>query len=123
MDRLPDDAIRRQVVDNDALLAAITGKHTHYFRFPAGNYGPRALEDVEELGYKVVHWSFESGDPIKDLTPTALARWVLVKTRPGSILIFHINGRGWSTGDALPQIVGDLRRRGYSFTTLDAALE
>ena len=42
--------------------------------------------------------------------------------KPGNILIFHINGRGWSTGEALPSIVGQLRRRGYRFTRLDALL-
>jgi peptidoglycan/xylan/chitin deacetylase (PgdA/CDA1 family) len=47
---------------------------------------------------------------------------VLAKTRPGSILIFHINGRGWSTAAALPDIVTELRRRGYRFTTLADAL-
>ncbi len=119
MDRLPDGEIGRQVTDNDALLAEITGRHTRYFRFPAGNVGPRALGDVEGLGYKVVHWSFESGDPIKNLTPDALSRWVLGRARPGGILIFHINGRGWATGEALPGIVDALRARGYRFTTLE----
>ena len=119
MEGLDDEAIRREVSDNDALLTTITGKHPRFFRFPAGNYGPRSLKDVEDLGYKVVHWSFASGDPVKDLTPEELARWVLFKTKPGSILIFHINGRGWSTGKALPAIIEQLRLRGYRFTTLD----
>ncbi|PKU23434.1 polysaccharide deacetylase family protein [Telmatospirillum siberiense] len=122
MDRLDDLAIRREVEENDALLAGITGRHSRYFRFPAGNVSPRSLKDVEDLGYKVVHWSFPSGDPVRDLTPSALTRWVLAKTRPGSILIFHINGRGWSTGEALPAIVEQLRGHGFRFTRLDAQL-
>lgn len=122
MERLSDAAIRHEVEDNDALLAGITGRHSRYFRFPAGNSSPRALKDVEDLGYHVVHWSFASGDPVRDLKPPELTRWVLTKTKPGSILIFHINGRGWSTGDALPGIVEQLRRRGYRFTRLDALL-
>jgi peptidoglycan/xylan/chitin deacetylase (PgdA/CDA1 family) len=122
MDRLSDEAIRHEVLDNDALLGAITGKHSRYFRFPAGNASPRALKDVEDMGYHVVHWSFPSGDPVRDITPSELTRWVLSKTKPGNILIFHINGRGWSTGEALPSIVGQLRRRGYRFTRLDALL-
>jgi len=110
------------VTENDALLASITGHHTRFFRFPAGNHSPRAVADVEGLGYKVVHWSFASGDPGKSVTPDALRNWVLFKTKPGSILIFHINGRGWSTGAALPGLVDDLTRRGYRFTTLDKML-
>jgi len=122
MDRLSDEAIRHEVGDNDALLAGITGRHSRYFRFPAGNVSPHALKAVEDMGYHVVHWSFPSGDPVRDLTPTALSRWVLAKTKPGTILIFHINGRGWSTGEALPTIVEQLRNRGYRFTRLDAVL-
>jgi len=123
MDRLSDDAIRHQVADNDALLFDLVGRHTRYFRFPAGNANPRAIKDVEDLGFTVVHWSFASGDPAKTVSPDALTRWVLGQTRPGSILIFHINGRGWSTAAALPAIVAGLRARGYGFTTLEGALK
>lgn len=122
MERLDDATVRREVLDTEALLQTITGRRTRYFRFPAGNYDERTLADVERLGYRVVHWSFASGDPVKSVTPEELSRWVLLKTRPGSILIFHINGRGWSTGRALPGIVAALRGRGYRFTRLDALL-
>lgn len=122
MDQLSDEAISHEVQGNDALLAAITGRHSRFFRFPAGNSSPRALKDVENLGYRVVHWSFPSGDPVRDLKPLELARWVLTKTKPGSILIFHINGRGWSTGEALPVIIDQLKRRGYRFARLDTML-
>jgi peptidoglycan/xylan/chitin deacetylase (PgdA/CDA1 family) len=122
MERMSDEEIRHQIADNDALLASITGRHTHSFRFPAGNHDDRGVAIAEQLGFKVVHWSFASGDPAKEVTPQHLQDWVLSETRPGSILIFHINGRGWSTGDALPRIVEELKRRGYRFTTLQQAL-
>ena len=122
MERLSDAEIRHQIADNDMLLAGITGRHTHYFRFPAGDHDERGLAIAEQLGFKVVHWSFASGDPAREVTPQHLEDWVLSETRPGSILIFHINGRGWSTAEALPHIVGELKRRGYRFTTLQQAL-
>lgn len=122
MERMSDDEIRHQIAGNDALLAGITGRHTSYFRFPAGNHDDRGVAIAEQLGFKVVHWSFASGDPARQVTPRHLEEWVLSETRPGSILIFHINGRGWSTGEALPQIVEELKRRGYRFTTLQQAL-
>jgi len=122
MERLSDEEIRHQIAGNDALLAQITGRHTRYFRFPAGNHDERGVAIAESLGLKVVHWSFASGDPAREVTAQRLQDWVLSETRPGSILIFHINGRGWSTAEALPHIVDDLRRRGYRFTTLQQAL-
>jgi len=122
MERMADAAIRHQIADNDQLLFGITGRHTHYFRFPAGNYDERGLKIAEGLGYKVVHWSFPSGDPAREVTAQKMTDWVLSETRPGSILIFHINGRGWNTAAALPGIVAELKRRGYGFTTLEKAL-
>ena len=123
MERMDAATVRREVLDAETMLKGITGKRTRYFRFPAGNYDAPALATVESLGYRVVHWSFASGDPAKTLTPEMETAWVLEKTRPGGILIFHINGRGWSTGKALPGIVDTLESRGYRFARLDSVLK
>ncbi len=123
MDRMTEAEVRQEVTDADAAIYGATGRHTHFFRFPAGNYSPLALETVEKMGYRVVHWTFPSGDPARVVTPQHLKEWVLSQTKPNNILIFHINGRGWSTPDALPDIVADLQRRGYRFTTLADALK
>ncbi|HIJ38503.1 MAG TPA: polysaccharide deacetylase family protein [Rhodospirillaceae bacterium] len=122
MERMADEEIRHQVEEADKLLFDITGRHSGVFRFPAGNASPHAVELVEKMGYRVVHWSFASGDPIRDLTADSLTNWVLSQTKPGNILIFHINGRGYATGQALPEIVDRLLQRGYRFTTLERAL-
>jgi peptidoglycan/xylan/chitin deacetylase (PgdA/CDA1 family) len=122
MERMSDEAIRKELSDADAALYAASGRHSHYFRFPAGNHDARSLAVVEQAGYKVVHWSFASGDPMRGLKADKLTDWVLEKTRPGSILIFHINGRGWSTAEALPGIIEALQKKGYGFTRLDAVL-
>jgi len=39
------------------------------------------------------------------------------------VLIFHINGRAPATHVALPQVVAELKRRGYSFVRLDQVLK
>jgi peptidoglycan-N-acetylglucosamine deacetylase len=122
MEKLTDREVVQEVRESEDLLFEITGKRTECFRFPGGNYDDRVLRDVENLHYRVVHWSFASGDPDPKITPEALTRWVLLKAHPGSILIFHINGRGYSTGKALPGIVEALRKRGYHFTKLEDAL-
>lgn len=113
----PDSAVA-EVRKAGELLKQITGREMRYFRFPAGNYDQQTLELVEDLGYTVVHWTFESGDPDTSVSPADLTDWVLYKTRPASILIFHINRRGYSTAEALPQIVGALKAQGYQFVKL-----
>lgn len=122
MEKLAPDALLREVDENDRVLEQITGHRPALFRFPAGNYDAKTLEAVEKSGHKVVHWSFASGDPAKSVTPAHLSQWVLSQTRPGSILIFHINGRGYATGAALPGLLADLKKRGYQFVRLDAMI-
>ncbi len=69
MERMDQATVRREVADAETMLKGITGKRTRYFRFPAGNYDDASLAAVEGMGYRVVHWSFASGDPMKSLTP------------------------------------------------------
>jgi peptidoglycan/xylan/chitin deacetylase (PgdA/CDA1 family) len=38
--------------------------------------------------------------------------------RGGSIIVMHVNTRGWHTAEALPEIIANLRKKGYSFVTV-----
>lgn len=122
MERLSPDQVRAQVAEADAAIRAVTGRTPIFFRFPAGNYDAASLAEVEASGHKVVHWSFASGDPSPGLSPEHLQSWVLSKAKPGSILIFHINGRAPATAKALPAIIEHLRLRGVQFVRLDEVL-
>jgi peptidoglycan/xylan/chitin deacetylase (PgdA/CDA1 family) len=123
MERQDAAAIRHEVEETDRLVEDLTGRRPRFFRFPAGNYDAKALAEVEAGGHRVVHWSFASGDPARGLAPERLRQWVLDKTRPGDILIFHVNGRAPATAGALPGIIATLKARGYRFTRLDEMLK
>lgn len=122
LEALPPERQRVEVVEASALIRALTGRTPRFFRFPAGNYDAAALAAVEAAGLRVVHWGTPSGDPDPALSAARLVAGVLHHTRPGSIHIFHINGRGWHTADALPEIVSRLRADGYRFVRLDERL-
>jgi peptidoglycan/xylan/chitin deacetylase (PgdA/CDA1 family) len=47
---------------------------------------------------------------------------VLGKARAGSIVIFHINGRGRKTAEALPEILRVLKERGLRFVSFSELL-
>lgn len=119
MEHLPPEMVIKEVREVEELISALTGKKPQYFRFPAGNYDKKTLRLLENLGYKVVHWTFPSGDPDKRVTPEKLIANVLENTKPGTILIFHANGRGYSTAKAMPYIVQELKKRGYRFVLLE----
>lgn len=118
MEKLSLAKVRDQVVRAHALIEAAIGRKPQFFRFPAGNYNQDDLKLVESLGYKIVHWSWATGDPDPAESRNALVRRVQSLTKPGNILIFHINGRGVHTAEALPIVVEDLRSRGFRFVKL-----
>jgi peptidoglycan-N-acetylglucosamine deacetylase len=122
MRRLSDERVRNEVLWAGAEIRRDTGRRTRFFRFPAGVADERTVALVEAMGYRVVHWRYASGDPDPNLSVERLVRDALAQTRPGDILIFHINGRGVHTAEALPRIVDGLSARGYRFVRLDALL-
>jgi peptidoglycan/xylan/chitin deacetylase (PgdA/CDA1 family) len=114
--------VRDEVLRADALIGEVTGVAPRFFRFPYGEYDAGSPALVERLGRRVVHWTMASGDPDPKIAAAALARGVIDGTRPGAIHIFHVNGRGWKTAEALPAVIDALRKKGYSFVLLQDAL-
>lgn len=120
--QLPDDAVRAEVARAAAEIHAVTGRSPTLFRFPGGHADERTVALVESLGYRIVHWRWAEGDPARSVDADTLVAQTLARTRPGDILIFHVNGRGWHTAEAMPRIVDGLTARGYTFVTLDGHL-
>jgi peptidoglycan-N-acetylglucosamine deacetylase len=118
MPLLSDDDVRDELLKTDAEIKKITGRGTAFFRFPAITYDARTLADAEGLGFRVVHYRWEVGDPDPHETADRIVRETLEGTRPGDILIYHINGRGWHTAEALPRLIEGLREKGYRFVLL-----
>jgi hypothetical protein len=52
-----------------------------------------------------------------------MKRQVLTAAKPGSIILFHANGRGVHTESALEGIVSGLRSKGYEFATVSELLQ
>jgi peptidoglycan/xylan/chitin deacetylase (PgdA/CDA1 family) len=121
--KLTPEEIEYDIKSNEKLITEVTGKKPVIFRFPYGYYDEKSLNIVRSLNYKVVHWTFPSGDPDKKITAKDLKNNVLKNIRPGVILIFHINGRGWKTKEALPYIVKILKEKGYKFVLLKEVIK
>ena len=97
-------------------------KRLGLFRFPFGACSPEALAEVADQGLLPIQWDVSSGDPAFGLPASTMTQNVLASVRPGSIVLFHANGRGWSTDAALPSIVAALQAKGYEFVTVTELL-
>src|SRR6266496_4729 len=121
MSRLPVARIVEEIDQTEAALARY-GKRSVAFRPPFGEWSHRLVYVVQDLRLPTVTWDVVSGDPSARTTTDGMIRNVLGKARPGSIVIFHINGRGWKTAEALPAILRGLRERGFRFVPLSALI-
>jgi peptidoglycan-N-acetylglucosamine deacetylase len=92
------------------------------FRYPFGACDPASLDAVATLGLQAVQWDVSSGDPEKRLGAQRMVHAVLAAVRPGSIVLFHANGRGWHTQAALPAIVAALKAKNFQFATVSELL-
>jgi peptidoglycan/xylan/chitin deacetylase (PgdA/CDA1 family) len=118
MPQLSDTRVRDEVLWTQWEIKHLTGHKPWFFRFPAGKADERTVGLVEALGLTVVHWRYAEGDPDPTVSAEALVKQTLKRTRPGDILIFHINGRGVHTAEALPGVIDGLTARGYRFVRL-----
>ena len=115
MNHFTADAVVSQVERAQVAIEQVTGRAPQFFRFPAGNYNKAGLKALEDRGLKVIHWRWATGDPDPHESANALFNRVTTKVQPGDIVIFHINGRGVHTAEALPRIVEQLEADGYRF--------
>jgi len=121
MARLTADAIGDELDRTEAALGRY-GRQSVAFRPPFGDFNQLVLEVAREKQLPVVLWDVVSGDPSARATAEAMIRTVVRDTMPGSIVIFHINGRETKTADALPPIFRQLRARGFQFVHISTLL-
>lgn len=98
-----------------------------WFRFPYGDRTSADVAAVNDAGYVAVRWTVDSlgwKGTSGGITAQVVLDRVLASAGPGEIVLMHVgaNPDDGSTldADALPQVIGALRERGYSFVTLDA---
>ncbi|KAF2845754.1 carbohydrate esterase family 4 protein [Plenodomus tracheiphilus IPT5] len=93
---------------------------TRYFRPGSGFFSERMRGQVLRLGYRMVLGSVYPHDPQIGYAGVN-ARHVLSMVRSGSIIICH-DRRPW-TAPMLRVVLPELKRRGYSITTLSGLLD
>jgi peptidoglycan/xylan/chitin deacetylase (PgdA/CDA1 family) len=117
--RLDAAAGRAEIEATDRLIAAL-GRQSVGFRPPFGDWA--GWLPAQTGGQPVVLWDVVSGDAGGHISPDNMVASVTAEARPGSIIIFHINGRGPHTKKALPRIISRLRARGLRFVTVSELL-
>ncbi len=108
-----------ELAKTEAVVEQIAGYDMRpYFRPPYGDYDDSVLADLLANGYTVnVMWTVDSLG-WNGLSAPEIVRRVIDGTVPGAIHLFHV-GAASADAEALPEIISQLRDRGYRFVTIE----
>jgi peptidoglycan/xylan/chitin deacetylase (PgdA/CDA1 family) len=122
MTRLTDELVRRELTWTQIVMYSLTGRQAALYRPPYAETDERVSRIAARAGLVTVQFDLASGDPDPGISKERLVRAVTTGVRHGSIVVMHMNGRGWNTAHALPEIISELRRRGFRFVTVGEML-
>ncbi len=122
---LTDEELEEEVFKTERIIKEITNRETALIRPPYGAVSDKLLDKLQNMNYKVIHWSIDSLD-----WQAKTAKEVINNTLPnihtGAVILFHsAGGKGQSltpTINALPTIIADLQEKELEFVTVDNLL-
>ena len=90
-----------------------------YFRPPEGCFDEAMLREACEVGYRTVFWSFAYADWDNSRQPDAAyaKAKILDNLHNGEVMLLHPTSA--TNADILPEILREIKARGYRFGTLD----
>ncbi|MFD2878570.1 polysaccharide deacetylase family protein [Paenibacillus rhizoplanae] len=121
------NAFRIQIIRTENILQLLAGYKPKLIRPPYGDINEPQLKWAKSHGYKLVNWNVDSLD-WRGLSKKIRSS---ITSSPGpaegpSSFSTGGGGRGSNlqgTLQALPEIIGSLRKRGYSFVTVPQMLQ
>ncbi len=120
MTTVGDERFYRELEKVRAGTEEITGvKHMVYLRPPRGVFSERTLMKAKEMGYTHVFWSLAFVDWYRDDQKGWQYSYnnVMKQIHPGAVLLLHTVSK--DNADALETIIKDLKKKGYTFKSLD----
>jgi peptidoglycan/xylan/chitin deacetylase (PgdA/CDA1 family) len=116
-------SVAAELAATDAAIERATGIVPTLARPPYGGRSPRNVRVFARAAKRLVLWDLNSFD-WKGAPAAAVARRVVERARPGSIVLMHeARAGGEVTVDAVRLIVPALRERGFELATVSRALE
>ncbi len=115
MSKLDKNAVIKELTTSCRAIESVTGKKVEVFRPPYGDYNDNLIDTASEMGLYTIQWDVDSLD-WKNLSASEIKARVLSRVKNGSIVLFH--NQGLHTHEALPEIIKELKIKGYEFVPI-----
>ncbi len=130
LSKMPIEDFQADVRHAENLIVNATGLQPRYYRPPFNSHTPSMDQQLKDMGYVVVLWDVGGARDWDQCTSSeSIVEHIITKTLQGKkhqhIILLH-DGRDVQIGyprqnviQALPQIIGKLKGRGYRFVTVE----
>src|SRR5262249_38718564 len=102
-----------------AVIHRLTGQEGLLFRPPGGDFSRRMVRLIAKAGYRMVLWSVLTRD-VEGASPVFMRSRILKGAEDGGIILMHSGMK--NTVQMLPEVIAQLRQRGYHFVTVSTLL-
>lgn len=108
-----------EIQKTNDVIKSITGQSAAVFSPPYGEYNATVLRASASLRMPLVMWSIDTIDWRPSSSVPYMVEKVSTRARPGALVLMHPTDR---TALALPQILTQLRQKGYHLVTVSKLL-
>lgn len=108
-----------QILRTEELVFSVTQQKTVLYAPPFGEFNQTVLQAAEELGYKTIMWTVDTVD-WKRPPPEVIKARVQKKIQNGAIILIHPTE---PTVEALPDLIRELKRRGYVMEPVSSIIQ
>jgi len=129
---MSNNKINQELVQTSNLIFQITGKMPTFFRPPHGLRSPQLISAAKKDHMKMINWSVDPQDYFTGNAKTITSR-VVEDVKPGRIILLHDGLQDGSMASklkdrqgtiaALPQIITQLKQKGYTFVSLETLMK
>ncbi|WP_424766984.1 polysaccharide deacetylase family protein [Paenibacillus sp. sgz302251] len=122
LSKLGKPQIWKEVEEGDAAIKKAAGFTPSLFRAPFGAVSYTLKNVLKAHDRKLIGWTVDTRD-WAGTSPADMRKLIRNETKPGGIILLHSFGSKHiqNTVKALPGIIDDLEKMGYSFVTADQA--
>lgn len=121
---ISNDMSGEEIAKTDDLLKEYAPNYKKYFRFPGLCHDDFDVAEAEKYGYKVIDGDVRGLDGFTHDAGGIISR-VVSRTQSGSIIVLHMHGapNAPETGNALPEIIRQLKEKGFTFVKISELLD
>ncbi len=116
--QMSSEQVRDLILSGEDKIMDVTGQKPMLFAPPAGDFKSETVAVAAELGYKTILWTVDTVDWQRP-APTVIIDRVVSRISNGAFVLMHPTQ---PTADALPLIIEQLQKRGFSILPVSQIL-